>query len=276
MSEKRFPTGTREDKSVVVAERPSVEQDVDSAAAQRDAVFALSFHAFSGYGPDGPCEVHLLPRGEPDLTGACRREDQELERQLGPDPSPGAVDGGDRGRDLGVRKGRHVAHLIEALGECRGDGVARGVVLPVALRDGPLHDRADSPAHLPGRLVLAGPDGHQDGHDVCGRDLVDGLVADVGVGVLAEGRPPKGGRLAAVLPAFAMDRDHLLDGVLKRRRPGLPSVGQGIAAVGDGATVGESAVAGHCEGDHRPPAQAEIVSAAFDGDPLHPVLPSPR
>ena len=120
--------------------------------------------------------------------------------------------------------------------------------------------------------MFARPDRDQDGHDVRRRDLIDTLVADVREGVFAERRPPERSRLAAVFPGFAMDRDDLLKRRLERRRPGLASLCQQIATVGDGAAVPEGAIASHCERDDRPRAQAEITPTTVDGDPLDPTL----
>ena len=89
--------------------------------------------------------------------------------------------------------------------------VAGGVVAPVALRDGPLHDRADTLAHPAHGFVLGVPVRDEDGHHVRGGDLVDPSPAESRHGVVPEARPPLFLALARVLPAFAVDCDHGFD-----------------------------------------------------------------
>ena len=251
-------------------------QDLHGPAAQRHAMLALGLHPFGRHGPYGGGKIDLVPRRQPHLARPCRREDQELERQLGAEPRAGAVHCSDRSRYLAMRQGRHMADVFRTFGESCRDGLAGRIVLAVSLRDGPVHDRADSPSHLARGFVLARPDRHEDSHHVGGRDLVDARAADLRVGVRPERRPPERSRLAAVLPCFAMERDDLVDRRLERRRSGLASFRQQVSTVSDGAAVREGPVAGHRQRDDRPAAEAEIVPAAVDRDPLDPVLRAAR
>ena len=68
---------------------------------------------------------------------------------------------------------------IAVLGECFRDGVNRGVVLPVAVRDAPFHYGADALTHFAGRLSLRVPNRDEDGYDIGSRNCVDGLLAKV-------------------------------------------------------------------------------------------------
>ena len=82
-------------------------------------------------------KIDLLPRRQPHLARPCRGEDQEFERQLGPEPRAGGVDCSDRSRYLAMRQGRHMADVFRTFGESCRDGLAGRIVLAVSLRDGP-------------------------------------------------------------------------------------------------------------------------------------------
>ena len=108
--------------------------------------------------------------------------------------------------------------------------VAGGIVAPVALRDGPLHHRADALAHPPHGFVFGVPVRDQDGHHVHGGDLVDPSPAESRHGVVPEARPPLLLALARVLPAFAMDADHGVDRLGEGRHVRPPFERDRIAA----------------------------------------------
>ena len=83
----------------------------------------------------------------------------------------------ERGADLGEGEGALVPAHAAVLRQRGGDRVAGGVVVAVALRDGPLHHGADPLAHAPHGFGLGVPVRDQDGHHVGGGDLVDPSAA---------------------------------------------------------------------------------------------------
>lgn len=76
------------------------------------------------------------------------------------------------------------------LQECRTGGVASRIVLAIALRDGPLHDRADSLAHSSSRLALFVPDRQQHGRDVGGGNIAEAELPESRDRVVAKASPP--------------------------------------------------------------------------------------
>ena len=155
------------------------------------------------------------------------------------------------------------------LGQRRGNGVARRVVVAVPLRDRPLHHRADALAHPAGGHALGGPDGQQHRHDVGGGDGVDALSRQARQDVVAHARAPLA-LGAPALPVPGVDRDYGLIGL--REGGHLLHEPPGVAALGDGARVGERLLAGHGKGDHRVGAEAEAGLGAVGGDSLRPGL----
>ena len=105
-----------------------------------------------------------------------------------------------------------------------GDGVPRRVIRPVALRDGPLHHRADPLVHGPRGRGLARPDGLEDSEHVGRRDLAHAFAADTRMGVVPQRLPPLPGHAGWVLPGRRVDRDHLLDGRLEGGDPRVSRV----------------------------------------------------
>ena len=213
----------------VVAERPALRrgeyqpgpvlegarfvEDLQRAGRQRDPVVALRLHPARGHRPGRRVEVDLVPRREPDLAGPGGRQRQELEGERGECLRTRRLHLLERGTDHGEGEGALVPAHAAVLRQRGGDRVAGGVVVAVALRDGPLHHRADPLAHAAHGLVLGVPVRDQHGHHVGGGDLVDPLAAEPLHGVVPERRPPLLLALSGVLPAFAVDGDHGLERV---------------------------------------------------------------
>ena len=152
------------------------------------------------------------------------------------------------------------------------DRVAGGVVAPVALGYGPLHHRADALAHPAHGLVLRVPVRDEDRHHVRGGDLVDPLAAEPLHGVVPERGPPLLLALAGVLPAFAMDRDHGLDGLGECGHVLAPLEGEGIAAGPCDLPVLEGRLTGFGQGDVGEASEPCVAAGPVDGAAPDPVF----
>ena len=119
--------------------------------------------------------------------------------------------------------------------------------------------------------MSACPQGQQHRHDVAGRHLVDALVTDAGVCVIAQAPPPLPAHLLGVLPDLAVDRDHSLCRVLESRHAACPaSVGYRIPARTRDLAVGQRQRARFGQ-RHKPVAsEAECAGLAADHEALHP------
>ena len=153
-----------------------------------------------------------------------------------------------------------------------GDRVARGVVVAVALGDGPFHDRADPLAHAPHGLGLGVPVRDQDRHHVGGGDLVDPFAAEPLHGVVPERRPPLLLALAGVLPAFAVNADDGLDRLGEGGHVRLAFERDGIAAGSCDLPVLVGLLPGVRQGDVRECAEADVAARPVDRSPPDPVL----
>ena len=140
----------------IVEALPGFLEDLQGPPRQGNPVLALRLHAVGGNGPD--IVLDLVARRAPDLVRACRGQDHELERQ--PDTGMGlrVADLGQSLRHLAVRERLVMPDGVAVTRQRGGDGVPRRVVQPVALRDGPLHHRADPLVHGPRGRGLARPD----------------------------------------------------------------------------------------------------------------------
>ena len=188
---------------------------------------------------------HRAFRTSPERAAVSTRNSNA---SMAPEIRAGAAHPRERRPDLRVGQRAHVLLAYRGLRERRGEHVARGVVVAVPLRHRPLHDRADALAHPSGGHALGGPDGQQHRHDVGGGDGVDALASKARQDVVAHaGAPLALGAIA--LPVPGVDRDYGLIGFLEGGH--LLHAPPGVAALGDGARVGERLLAGHGEGDHR-------------------------
>ena len=155
--------------------------------------------------------------------------------------------------------------------QCAVDGLARDVVFDEAVRLRPGQHRPDAPAQLPGDVQFPPPDRRQDPQHVFAADLVHGHIGDDGKGVAFQLLHPIGGRLVTS-PPWAVGLVRLDRGLPKRQHSGLAFLGQRIAPVADGDTVGERTLPGLCQRHDGPAAQADVPALAVDGEPLDPRL----
>ena len=119
--------------------------------------------------------------------------------------------------------------------------------------------------------VPACPQRQQHRHDVGRRDLIDGLFADAGVGVIAQAPEPLLFRPLRVPPDFAVDRDHLLDRLREGRHAICPPpLGQRVAAGARDLAVGQRELPRIGQRYERVAAEAECAGLATDHEPLHP------
>ena len=202
-----------------------------------------------------------------------RAQHRELEAETHGRRPGRAAHRGERGGDLGEGQ-RPAVGGADLRARQRGHhGVAGGVVVAVAFGDGPLHDRVDALADLPGHARRRRPDRCQHGHDVGGGDGVDALAPDAGEGVALERGAPPPGELRPALPAGLADGDHRIEGVGERRgAAGAPACGAGVAAAPGYPAVLQRDLAGLLERDVCEAAEAELALAAVDGEALDPGL----
>ena len=158
------------------------------------------------------------------------------------------------------------------LGQCGGDSVAGGVVAPMALRHGPLHDRPDTLAHASHGLGLGVPVRDEHRHHICGGDLVDALAAELRHGVVPEARPPLHFALAAILPALAVDGDHGLGRLREGRYFTQAPEGLRITAGPRDLAVLEGGLPGFGQGDVGEAAKPDIAAVSVDGSTPDPLL----
>ena len=176
----------------------------------------------------------------------------------------------ERRGDLRVRERPLVLAANAVVRQRGGDRVPGRIVLAVALRDRPLHDRADPLPDASRGLPLRRPDRQQHLHDIGGVDAVHALRADLRHRVVPQAGAPLGGGLAAVLPVRRVDPDDRLDGLLEGR--GATGAVPGIAALGDDAGVGERPLPRACERDDRVGAEADVGGFSVEAYPLRPGL----
>ena len=174
---------------VAVDSRRLIE-DLQRTATERDAVLPIPLRASSRNAPHSLVPVDLCPRSSTDLAGACRRQDQELQRQLQHRPCVRRPDRPECRRHFAVRQRPHVPHGVPLRSEHGTDPVAR-VVGPKIHRHGPFQDRADALAQLPGRGCLLVPDRSEDPDHVGARHLRNRHLPDVREGVVLHARQPE-------------------------------------------------------------------------------------
>ena len=153
----------------------------------------------------------------------------------------------------------------------RTDGVTRGVVLPVAFRNRPLHDGSDSLPDLPCRLSLRVPDWQQAPHHIRRLDGVHRHASDLRIGVGLERRLPRRHRLC-VPPVGAVHLDHGSRRFPERRDEPLGSHLAGTAASERQLAVVVGRLARLAERDQRIGAEPQVATATADRQPLHPGL----
>ena len=236
-------------------------------------MLAISLRASRRDGPHPFVPVDLHPRGRTDLAGACRRQHQELERQLQHRPRVRRPHRSERGRHFAMRQRPHVTHGVTLRTEHRTDPVAR-VVGPKIHRHGPFQHRADALAQLPGRGCLLVPDRSENSDHVGARHLRDRHLPNVREGVVLQARQPElcmsGG--APARPQLLPDRPG--GGREAGHRLGPSLLGPGVSPVAGQLPVGERFLARFLERDQGESAEPELGSAAPDGEALDPA-PTP-
>ena len=158
------------------------------------------------------------------------------------------------------------------LWQSRADGAAGGIVLAIALGDGPLHDCSDPLAHPSRGLAFLIPDWQQDGHDVRRGDITHVHLTQPWHRIVPQTCPPLCGGLSSVLPSRLVDSDHCLGGVRERRNilPGTQRTG--ITTSSRQLPVVERRLARLAERDVGPAAQAEVKALAVDRAAPYPLL----
>ena len=159
-----------------------------------------------------------------------------------------------------------------ALGQCGGDGVAGGVVVPMALRHGPLHHRPDTLAHPAHGLGLGVPVRDEHRHHVRGGDFVDALATQPRHGVVPEARSPLRLALSAVLPALAVDADHDLGRLGEGWHVGPAPQRDRVTAGSGSLAILEGGLPGFGQGDVGEAAEADITSVSVHGSAPDPLL----
>ncbi len=121
----RLPPAVREhERAGAVAMRPRRVEDLDGAAAPRNAVLAVRLHPRCRDGPHVGLCVHLGPsRPAP----PCRRQHEKLERELDGLGRVRRPQRRDRRRHVPTRQRPHVPHDLVLLAEHRSEPVARVV-----------------------------------------------------------------------------------------------------------------------------------------------------
>ena len=152
-----LPTQARKHQRTSSTERPRLFEDLQRTATERNPVLAVRLRAPGWGGPHPIVQVDRRPRGPPDLSGAGRRQHEQLECQLYDRLRARRPHLPDCRRDLPVRQRLHLPDDVVLRAESRTDPVA-GVVRPEFHRHGPLHDRPDALAQLPGRGRLLVPE----------------------------------------------------------------------------------------------------------------------
>ena len=260
------PGGRREYEAAPVDELPRLVEDAHRAPGQWHPVLKLGLHARRRYCPGGRGLVHLDPSRPADLARAASGEHEDLERECRRAVRLRCAHPSGRFGDLRVRQRPLVPAAHAVLRERGGNGVARRVVLAVALRDRPLHDGANPLADSAGGFPFRGPDRKQDLHDVGGGHAVHAFTADPRHGVVAQAGAPLGGGLAAVFPVFGVDLDDGLHGLLEGR--GAAGLVAQVAALGDDPRVGERLLPRAGEGDDGVGAEADVGGLAVEAYPL--------
>ena len=156
--EPRSPLAGEHERTPAVAERTGRLEDLQRAPAQGHTMVALQLHARGRNGPHAAGRVDLVPRRQPDLAVARRRQHQKLERELHDRRRRRGADGRHSRGDLAVRQRLHVLHDLALGAQHPADPVTR-VVAAELHGHGPLQHRGDPlPDHLGGRRLRV-PDG---------------------------------------------------------------------------------------------------------------------
>ena len=163
----------------------------------------------------------------------------------------------------------HVTHNLPLRTKHRADPVT-GVVGPKIHRHGPLKDRTDALAQLPGGGGLLVPDRSENSDHVGARHFRNRHLTDAREGVVLQARQPE-----PSMPGGAPARPQLLPdrsgGVRERgNRHRLPLSGPGVAPLAGQLPVGERLLARFLERDQGVTTESELGSAATDGEALNP------
>ncbi len=217
--------------------------------------------------PSSP--VDLPPDGSTDLAGAGRRQDQVLEGQLRYRPRLRRPHRPECRCHFAVRQRPHVTHGVPLCAEHRADPVA-WVVGPKIHRHGPLQDRADTLAQLPGGGRLLVPDRSQNPDHVRARHLRNRHLPDVREDVSFQASQPEPGMQGGA-PARSQLLPDRPGGVREGgHRLGPPLLGPGVAPVAGQLPVRERLLARFLERDEGETAEPELGSAAPDREALDP------
>ena len=134
---------SRQEHEVRIAETlPGFREDFEGSIRQRDSVRLAGLHPLSGNLPRHSAEVDVAPACAPNFGRARRREYEKLDGEPGTSGPGGHTHLGQRRSDFTVRE-RSVVLGPTVLRERRTDGVTSRIIRSEALRDRPLHDRAD-------------------------------------------------------------------------------------------------------------------------------------
>ena len=149
-------------------------------------------------------------------------------------------------------------------------GVARGIVLSIALGDGPLHHRADALAHAACGFGLVMPDRGEYRQHVGRGHLGHGERAKMRMCVLLQRSSPLRGVLG-VAPAGAVQRQDLRGSLFEgRHAPCVAALGEGITAGPRELAVAQGYVPRFGQRDDGAAAEPERPGGAADDEPLYP------
>ena len=165
-SESSRPEGEGKHNPEPSRNSPAFRSTASAARANGDAMLALRLHPLRRDAPGRRLLVYLGPPCAPDFPGAAGSEHQEFERERGRRVGTGRPHLRHRRAHVRIGERRLMLPPDSVLRECCADGVTCGVVLAVALRNRPLHDRADPLPDPSRRLPLRAPDREEDGHHV--------------------------------------------------------------------------------------------------------------
>ena len=176
---------------------------------------------------------------------------------------------------LGIRNGRLMAPERRGLWQRHVQGIADRTIVPVALEDGPVHDRLDALPDTAGCLGLGVPDGRQDFQYLGLRDLTHRDVADRRERVGLQDLFPLIGVLR-VFPGGAAKVDYF-GCCLGEGGNGIPMLfRQGIYPVPDLLLILLGVISRLFERNRRESPQPQPAALALDNQPLDPVLVTRR
>ena len=228
-------------------------------------MFPASFHTFCRNGPCCGVKVKLGPQRAPDFAGSASREYQKFQGKPRGGMRAGCLNPADRFADFRIRQRLVMFLLPPLLWQCRTNGVD-GIIVAVALGNGPAHDRTDALAHPPCGFALRIPDWRDHTEHVAGPNGVNALAHER-PGVVAQTGTPLRFGLRAFAPNAALYVQHLFERLGERRHRGTFCPRIAAATSNPAVRLSGGPRFGERQPAHR--AEPDVPPLACNGDPLH-------